>query len=296
MTILALEVIYLIIDHILESELQHFQHVFAPSTPSTVYQLIITHSSFRDYLQQQDRFQQLRLWRLLNRIPRQFEPVQVAVGTMDCFTVLSIDMSTEKITNIPYSTALDIDNDPNVTETFLVLQESTSSIRSYRAHNDLLIYTKSSSGSYGWGSQRKPIIETTTTSGCSGGFLKGKNKDKKIKKTDDDLGDIMGDTDNDSQKNEWNKVVALFPLSTFIRHVQWYALHHDASVWLWKMSARFFRGSNLDVLQQQQFRSILDTPRRALIAWDRPFRGNFRFTESVLNSNVELFSKLLPST
>lgn len=214
-----LELLYLIIDQVLDTELQHYHHVFAPSTPSTTGQLLLTNHTFSSYVKQQDRYQRLRLWRLLNRIPRQFEPVQLAVGTSSSFTVLSIDMSTETAATR--------------TETFLVLQETMS--RSYRPHNDQLVCHHKS---------RTPLV-------------------------------------------------ALIPLSTFLRHILSYASHHDASIWLWKRSARFFRGDNLDTLMQQRFKYILDTPRHALIAWDRPH--HYKVTENVLNSNVELFSKLLPS-
>ncbi|CAO3581831.1 unnamed protein product [Absidia cylindrospora] len=335
--ILALELVYLIIDQVLETELQHYQHVFAPSAASTAFELLATSHTIRNYLMQQDRFHRLRLWRLLNRIPRQFEPVQIAVGNKDAFTVLSIDMSTEKITNVPQAALLG--NDSGMTETFLVLQETSSSIRAYRAQDDYLVYTKSRTSTSGWGggSQNGSLprtmtatslaaastgvvavssssTSTSTTSGCGSGFLKGKKakKDTNGMTNGANIGlysttcaNVNGDNNNNNRSSNSNSndnidssgriTLALFPLSTFLRHVKWYALHHDASVWLWKRSTRFFKGDNLDLLLQQRFRYILDTPRHALIAWDRPYQDNFRFTENVLNSNVELFSKLLPS-
>ncbi|KAI8333562.1 hypothetical protein BC941DRAFT_454843 [Chlamydoabsidia padenii] len=220
---LPLELLYLIIDQVIESELQHYHHVFAPSTVSTTGQLLVTNHTIAQYIKQQDGFHRLRLWRLLNRIPRQFEPVQIAVGTMDAFTLLSMDMSTETAASR--------------VETFLVLQEKTPPSRTYYAHDPHLICSRKQQ-------QQQPSL-------------------------------------------------ALFSLDTFLRHVLWYASHHDASIWLWKKSARFFRGDNLDLLLQQRFKYILDTPRHALIAWDRPCQ--LKVTENVLNSNVELFSKLLPS-
>ncbi|ORX50818.1 hypothetical protein DM01DRAFT_310246 [Hesseltinella vesiculosa] len=313
---LPLELYYLIIDHVLVQELQHYQHVFAPSTYSTVFQLLLTGRLFQDYIAQQDRYQRLRLWRLLNRIPRQFEPVKVAVGSADCFTILSVDMSTEKV----ITTVLDTKR----TETFLVLQESTASIRKYwGSPGGQTVYTYPEQASFmalsstrqakrrhhrATSQARSPLLasrdsDDDAVSGCSG-FLMGKHSSYSRKTTDSKKTDAKaylndetaaGLSLDEDNVNDGRIVIALFPLATFIRHVQWYATRHNASVWLWKRSARFFRGSNLDTLHRREFRYILDTQRHALIAWDRPSGSNIRFTESVLNSNVELFSKLLPT-
>ncbi|ORZ08940.1 hypothetical protein BCR42DRAFT_424317 [Absidia repens] len=310
-SVLPLELLYHIVDQVLESELQHYELVSAPSTLSTTYQLVVTHRAFQAYLQQQDRFHRLRLWRLLNRISRQFEPVQVAVGTMDSFTVLSLDMSAEKITNLPH-TATAQPGSPS-TETFLVLRESSASIRSYRAYDDHLIYVHTTNrrrGRDGKTATQTASIAMSVRDESSKRHRKGKSKYRnhdpndalyhsslRVNDTDDenDIGGANNNNDDDDSSLPSSGTLALFPLSSFVSHIQLYALHHDASVWLWKKSARFFRGPNLDLLLQQQFRYILDTPRHALIAWDRPSQGNFRFTDNVLNSNVELFSKLLTS-
>ncbi|CAO3600635.1 unnamed protein product [Absidia cylindrospora] len=217
---------------------------------------------------------------------------------MDSFTVLSLDMSAEKITNLPHTASAQ--SAPASTETFLVLRESSASIRSYRAYDDHLVYVNTATQRRRCNGKTASLaaaansIAISVRDGSSKRLMKGKSKygnyDTSLHMNDNDIGGP-----NNSSFLPSSGTLALFPLASFVSHIQLYALHHDASVWLWKKSARFFRGTNLDLLLQQQFRYILDTPRHALIAWDRPSQGNFRFTDNVLNSNVELFSKLLTS-
>ncbi|CAO3627132.1 unnamed protein product [Cunninghamella blakesleeana] len=321
---LALELLFLIIDFAMEDELQQYQHVFAPFTASTMYQIILSCHTFHDYVIKQEKYQQLRLWRLLNRIPKQFEPVQVALGEKEHFTIVSIDMSAEKI--IPMMIQQHPIHQHNTMETFLVLQETTSSIRSYYTHNDYLVKTKLSVSDR-WNkrlknkmNQHKKKKNTISTGNddIRHELLMEKRKKKKCRENKFSLtksnhgndhsikNDIKNNMDyienednNDEEEEEDDDdtiAIPLFPLSIFIQYIKWYAQYHDASIWLWKRSARYFKGEEVNLLFQHEFRYILDTTRHALIAWDRPSNNNFRFTDHVLNSNVELFSKLLPTT
>lgn len=312
---LALELLFLIIDFTMDNELQQYQHVFAPFTDSTMYQIILSCQTFHDYVIKQEKYQQLRLWRLLNRIPKQFEPVQVAVGTKDHFTIVSIDMSAEKIMPMMIQQQHHHLNHPNVMETFLVLQETTSSIRSYYAHNDYLVKTKLSVSDR-WNKRLKNKInhhkkKKNNAVISTGGddirheLLMEKRKKKKNRENgflmtkSNKKNDINYEENDDQEEDDDDDDtigISLFPLSIFIQYIKWYAQYHDASIWLWKRSARYFKGEEVNLLFQHEFRYILDTTRHALIAWDRPSQNNFRFTDHVLNSNVELFSKLLPTT
>lgn len=357
---LALELLYLIIDHTIENELQHYQHVFAPSINSTLYQILLSCQTFHDYVIKHEKYQQLRLWRLLNRIPRQFTPVEIAVGSKDHFTIVSIDMSTEKMIPTMYQHQRQ-HQQMNTIETFLVLQETTSSIRSYFAYNDYLVKTKLSISDK-WNKRNEKRLrnknknknnqidtkndvrhellmekknnkkqqvsrqrkDSIPSIGCSGGFLmmksskknNAKNNSQEIlqqqqqqysqtgnsnnsngkKYKDQKLQDEKEEDDDDDEEDDDMVAIALFPLDTFVNYIKWYAMYHDASIWLWKRSARYFKGEEINILFQHEFRYILDTTRHALIAWDRPSQNNFRFTDHVLNSNVELFSKLLPTS
>ncbi|KAI8384696.1 uncharacterized protein BYT42DRAFT_563355 [Radiomyces spectabilis] len=105
-----LEIWLHIVDYCLAWELEESQILLQQNSTSSIYALLLTNYTFYCYLIQHPLFHRLRLWRMLGRIPHQYEPVCIAVATPTDWTLLNLELRSERVYE-------------NEEETFLMLQE-----------------------------------------------------------------------------------------------------------------------------------------------------------------------------
>lgn len=109
---LPLELLYEIINLVIEADVEPCQDILKWSSSIATVELLLVNHSIYNYIVQNASFHRLRLWKLLTWIPRQYEPIQLAVGISDTqFTILRVDVRNERIDAKQY-------------ENFLVLEEA----------------------------------------------------------------------------------------------------------------------------------------------------------------------------
>jgi hypothetical protein len=219
------ELLYEIINLVIESDVDSCQDILKwKSEIATTVELISVNRLIYNYIIQSAGYHRLRLWKLLSYIPRQYEPIQLAVGTSDTqFALLQIEVRNERIDARNY-------------ENFLVLEEESTNKK--------------------WTKMNYLYVVRPTAKSSSKAML-----------------------------------LPFFELDSFFQDLNYFTNQNCMSIWLWKKSNSFFKRERIN---NDDFKPILDTQSKSLMAWDRKTTKNKRgLTESVMLYNTELFGRLL---
>lgn len=110
--ILPTELLFKIIDLCIQTDVKDNKDILIWTRHVTTTQLLLLNRSIYNYIIQNSRYNRLRLWKLLCHIPKQNQPVQLAVGVSDnLWTIVDVEVRNERIGTGEY-------------ESFLVLEET----------------------------------------------------------------------------------------------------------------------------------------------------------------------------
>lgn len=106
------ELLYKIINACLKSDVEKSKDILVWNEEITTVELLLLNKLTYNYVIQNAHYHRLRLWKLLSRIPKQYQPVQLAVGISDTlWTIVDVEVRNERIGMNEY-------------ENFLVLEET----------------------------------------------------------------------------------------------------------------------------------------------------------------------------
>jgi hypothetical protein len=91
------ELLYAIINQCIEQDLKQCYYMIGPDAKPTTAQLVLLSQVAYSFIVQNSSYHRLRLWKLLCQIPKQVEPIQLAVGHGDNFTLLKVQVQCERI-------------------------------------------------------------------------------------------------------------------------------------------------------------------------------------------------------
>ncbi|KAI7888432.1 uncharacterized protein EV154DRAFT_517900 [Mucor mucedo] len=110
--ILPIELLLKIVDLCIQSDVNDNENILKWTRQVTTTQLLLLNRPIYNYIIQNSKFNRLRLWKLLCHIPKQNQPIQLAVGVSDdSWTIVDVDICNERIGTGEF-------------ESFLVLEET----------------------------------------------------------------------------------------------------------------------------------------------------------------------------
>lgn len=106
------ELLFEIINLCIESDVKSSKDILVWNGDITTVELLLLNKSVYNYIIQNAQYNRLRLWKLLCHIPKQYQPIQLAVGISDTlWTIVDVEVRNERIAMNEY-------------ENFLVLEET----------------------------------------------------------------------------------------------------------------------------------------------------------------------------
>lgn len=266
--LLPLELYFKIIDACIYQDILACKDILNSGSNQIIatHQLVLVNHCTNNYIIQNADFHRLRLWKLLLHIPK--EPIQLAIGNKNQWTLVYIDIHTQYINTQE--------------EHFIVINERM------KRHCEPSKWSKHSSMLY---------LQSTSSSSTPNAMTR-KQQDTRIPFFDlyGFLIDLYAFTTNNTMS------IWLWKRSnTFFRND---ILNHEFSSRKQKQrsssnSSSSSGGGGIQTNSESYvtnhgFRPVLDTQQKSLMAWDRPNPFNKKgLTETVMLYNTELFGTML---
>lgn len=104
---LPFELLFQIIDLCIEEDLKQRQYILNSGFRPTTGQVVLLNQGAYTYTVQNSNYHKLRLWTHLCQLPKQDDPIQLAVGnSQHRFTILKVEVESERVDDVHHETFL----------------------------------------------------------------------------------------------------------------------------------------------------------------------------------------------